>query len=40
MREKYEKLIPYPRGKLRAIVPKDVIKDNHKCDVRRIVEQV
>ena len=39
IREKYEQLIPYPRGKLRAVDPADVIKDNHKCDVRRIVEQ-
>ena len=39
MRERYEKLIPYPRGKFRAIKKEDVIKDNHNCDVRRIYEQ-
>ena len=39
MRELYEKLIPYPRGRQRAIKKEDVIRDNHNCDVRRIVEQ-
>ena len=39
IREKYAQLIPYPRGKFRAVDPADVIKDNHRCDIRRIVEQ-